>query len=591
MRAAVRIAPGAAYQVATDIGLGGRAVYLYRDHPGQRRALPMMFWKGVLHDNAVVDANPDTKTVRWAHDYLTEKHIAQVKELLGSDHGLDDVKLDKLRAHATTRDPASLSASAMPGTDHAITVPFASALPRADSGFNPCQLQIAQVVMDAIMLIFGVGELIKTQGKIVAAQQETAEALGATGLAAAADGIQKFGAGGAAALPTNLFDFLQSLSKASVVAIAKVILSNLNTFDKVLYGGLFLGRIGALAAATYFGTPATAAAILKFELAVSGILLLRDVATCYKTCNFDTSTEPTEPTTVQPGRYITDRDGHFLVPVESGNKTLLGFGGPGKPMDLSRHWKLTFLPGKDDQVTISSLASSWSTPEGSGYYQITAPPNVGDPVTLEPSGQGGMQVWIVRPHPSPMTGNNQPGLTPGYILDSSVGLGALYLSANKLITKRCADPSTEQDHNFYVRDFQPRNPNMPEQIEVGWEFEMVDDTKDWAFWNVKYGPVNPLPIQSGTLRRTDDPSYWSVVAMCTGGGADQVIAHVRCWTDAAGRHIQAAVDAGGKDFGKVFAMGLQDPEVSVAQDTKKLPGLKMTAWIVDNFESEDDGDG
>ncbi|MFO1210986.1 MAG: hypothetical protein U1E40_17505 [Amaricoccus sp.] len=542
-------------------------VWLYSATPGAGPAGRVPFWKGAVPPTAVIDADPASGRVTWNGGTFDAAHLARARAAVG-DGSLDGVTLDALRAHAQGRDPAAPLAAPL-------AAPIAAAAADAPvQQFSDCELAIAGVVLDAVLLVFGVGSLIKTLNTPPVAAQ-VATAVGSAGLDAQRNGIAAMAttAPGGLAMAGKVFDIVQELGTTALPSVFQAAISNLGLLDKALYLGLMSAQVAAIVASG----GSWAIPFIGIQLGLSGFLLGKSIANCYLTCNPGQQLPVIVPDAPE-GSFIVGMGGRRLVPSSSPDnpRVLLGLD-PGTYPAGADLWDIqVYMENATERVVrIRSLAYP-------DQYIVAPQATAGAQLTVETlDAAGGAQspraMWMTwwTPPTTPPTS----GALPGYALQSLSTLGssgpqlAMY-GTNLNIPLQVFTPGPQSDANFLYLDTRKSDFDVSNEFRIGWRLELFASNNDWSFWNGTEQSSVALPAQEGTLTRPDDASYWSVVAMARSNGSDQGIAQVRCWSDASGRYVQACFNA----RGSWARYGLQDLEVSTASD--ETMGAILSAWII-----------
>lgn len=539
-------------------------VWLYSESTGMGSKGRVPFWKGLVPATGVIDADPVTARVTWNGKTFDEEHLTRARALVG-DSSLDGVTLEALRAHVESRDPAGYAADVVTTT---------SAAPPVQQ-FSDCQLAIAGVVLDAVLLVFGAGSLIKTLNTPSGVSQ-VASTVGAAGLDAQQNAINAMAATqpGGLAMAGKVFGIVQELGTTALPSIFKAAISNLSLLDKALY----LGLTGAQVAAIFASGGTWAIAFIGMQLSLTGVLLGKSIIECYQTCNPGQQLPVVVPDAPE-GSFIVGMGGRRLVPSSKPDnpRVLLGLE-PGTYPTGYDLWDIQILSQNSAErvVTLRSLAYP-------DLYIVAPQAAAGSPITLgtlDPDEHGSVsswKVWMPRWFPSTTPPTNDA--LPGYVLQSLATLGqpgpelAMY-GTNLQVTLHAFTEGSQNDANLLYLDTRKGGFDISNEFRIGWRLELFAGNNNWSFWNGTEQSSVALPVQEGTLTRPDDASYWSVVAMARSNSTDQGIAQVRCWSDASGRYVQAAFNA----RGSWARYGLQDPEVSTASDESQ--GAVFSAWII-----------
>ncbi len=541
-------------------------VWLYSESTGAGTKGRVQFWKGLVPAMGVIDADPGTARVTWNGQTFDEEHLTRARALVG-DSSLDGVTLEALRSHAELRDPVGPAADAVVTTSAATPV----------QQFSDCELAIAGVVLDSVLLVFGAGSLIKTLNTPPVVNQ-VASAVGSAGLDAQRDGIATLAATppGGLAMAAKVFVIVQELGSTALPSIFKAAISNLSLLDKALY----LGLTGAQVAAIFASGGTWAIPFIGIQLGLTGFLLGKSITDCYQTCNPGQQLPVVVPDAPE-GSFIVGQDGRRLVPWWSGTT------GPKAPKSLTVFSPDAYPAGCDlwDIQIVSANATARIVTIRSLYYPdlyIVAPQGgaAGSPLTvdtLEAAGgiQSGRACWMTLWFQSETAPTSDA--LPGYSLQSLASMEATLAMyrAQYLVTLEANNISGPQsDVNFLNLDTRKGGFDVSNEFRIGWRLELFAANNDWSFWNGTEQSSVALPAQEGTLTRPDDVSYWSVVAMARSNSTDQGIAQVRCWSDVSGRYVQAAFNA----RNKWVKYGMQDPEVSTASDESL--GAVFSAWII-----------
>ncbi len=538
-------------------------VWLYSESTGTGCTGRVAFWKGPVPATGVIDADPVTARVTWNGKTFDEEHLTRARALVG-DSSLDGVTLEALRAHAETRDPAG----------HPRDLVLTTAAEAPVQQFSDCQLAIAGVVLDAVLLVFGAGSLIKTLNTPPVVSQ-VASTIGAAGLDAQRNGIAALAATppGGLAMAGKVFDIVKELGATALPSIFQAAISNLSMLEKALY----LGLMGAQVAAIFASGGTWAIPFIAMQLGLTGILLGKSIIDCYQTCNPDQQLPVVWPD-APVGSFIVGMGGRRLVPSSTDNpRVLLGLD-PGTYPTGQDLWDIQIL-GKNGTTPVVRLRSL-AYPD---HYVVAPQAAVGAQITLdtlkgvELGGESTPRLtWFLWWYP-PTTPPTSDAL-PGYALESFATQGqgprlAMY-GTNLNVTLQAFTEGPQNDANFLYLDTRKGGFDLSKEFRIGWRLELFAGNNNWSFWNGTEQSNVALPELEGTLTRPDDESYWSVVAMARSNSTDQGIAQVRCWSDASGRYVQAAFNA----RGSWIRYGLQDPEVSTASDESL--GAVFSAWII-----------
>jgi len=535
-------------------------VWLYSEATGIGPAARVPFWKGLVPAMGSIDADPGTARVTWNEKTFDEEHLTRARALVG-DSSLDGVTLDALRAHAISRDPAG----------PADLVVKTSAAPAVQQ-FSDCELGIAGVVLDAVLLVFGVGSLIKTLNTPSVVNQ-VASTVGTAGLDAQRDGIAALAATqpGGLAMAGKVFGIIQDIGSTALPGIFMAAISNLSLLDKALYVGL----TGAQVAAIFASGGTWAIPFIGIQLGLTGIRLGKSISECYLTCNPGQQLPIVLPDAPE-GSFIVGKGGSRLVPSSNpDNPRVLLASYPADP--AVGLWDIQSIgPNGSVLVSIRSL-------EYPDLY-IFAPQDLSTSnnlvlKTLDPGGiyKNPLAVWWAgwsQSETDPTT-DTLSGYTLSPIDPSISGLAMHVANWNFVVLLQPFTPGPQSDTNFLYLDTRKGGGfDLSNEFRIGWRLELFAANNDWSFWNGTEQSSVALPAQEGTLTRPDDVGYWSVVAMAKSNTIHQGIAQVRCWSNASGRYVQAAFIARGswERYGK------QDREVSTASDESY--GAIFSAWII-----------
>lgn len=582
---AIRLGPGEALDLpGRRDGLPGLLLLYRGDGPGGSDA---PFWSGLVDAGAAIEADAATGHVGWGAETVDAALLARAQTLIGDDAASLGVTSEALAAHARLRDPRG--AGVVPALPQA--APAAMVAGGAEAGmaaFSPCDLRIAQVALDAVLIVLGAGALIE----VVRAKgpAEAAAAIGHDRLAALGPAIKTLGGGaaGSGVAAATVFTIVANIGKENLPLLFKAALSDLDPLDKVLYGAMLALRGAALVAAVVTGvaTPAYVA-LISFELVANTALLMRDVVACYGVCNF-TDKPPTAVPEGPGGSYIVDEAGRRITVTHLRQGLVVS---APDPAALSDRWLFDPVPGHPGLVQIvcrcspdgqDVLLALSAFPDMSGSVTLTA---TGDPATNPPDPY---LIWTILSYQMPAPPDDTPNPLTGYVIAKPGGSLALYSAGDQtLATRPFVAPSGEgssykpgslADPGFLWRDLRPAS--SARAMTIGWQLEFDLTDLHWGFWNgIETNPQVPLPIQSGTLERPDDPNYWSVIAMTNWSGSwspNQGIALARCWTDAAGPHVQVAFNARGAHF----PIGREGPLASSVAKPDVLEGMLLTAWLI-----------
>lgn len=563
---AMPLGPGRTLSIAGRLDALPSMVWLYSRPTAPGSNGPVLFWKGAVPAKGVIDADPVTGRVTWNGSTFDEEHLARARALAG-DGSLDGVTLDALRAHAASRDPAR------PGPAPEAAVATSAAAPAPE--FSDCEVAIAGVVLDAVLLVFGAGSLIKELSTPAVANQ-VAATVGSAGLDARRDDVNAM-AGiepGGLAMAAKVFGIIQDIGATALPGLFKVAISNLSLLDRALY----LGLTGAQVAAIYASGGVWAVPFIGIQLGLTGFLLGKSITECYQICNPGQSLPVVVPDAPE-GSFIVGMGGRRLVPSSSPDnpRVLLGLD-PGTYPEGYDLWDIQLrAQGANERVvTLRSLAYPdlyIVAPQAAAGSQLTVD-------TLEAAGgpESVRAQWMPRWFP-PTAAPTSDAL-PGYALQSLATLGQ---SGPELamygVTLQAFTEGPQSDANFLYLDTRKGGFDVSNEFRIGWRLELFASDHDWSFWNGTEPNGVALPAQEGTLTRPDDASYWSVVAMARSDVTDKGVAQVRCWSDASGRYVQACFNA----EGSWAKWGMQDPEVSTASD--ETYGAILSAWII----PDDDG--
>jgi hypothetical protein len=558
--AAIPVGPGRIIDLRDRVNGLPLLVWLFgqpRDGGGNRT----LFWKGAVPPGGVIDADPAAGAVTWNRQSFDEAHLARARAFVG-DGSLDGVTLEALRDHAESREPYS------PAPDAAVAAAAASAA--GDVQFTDCQLKVAGVVLDAVLLLLGMGALIKEANAQVA--KAVADTLGTTVL----DALQVQADALAAASPTGLqtatkvFGIAETLGTA-LPAVGKAAISNLSLLDKALYAGLAAAQIAAIA----LSGGGWAIPFILMQLGVGGVILLKDSVSCYETCNAGQPLPVVAPV-VPEGSYIFSQ-GVPLCPSSNDSPRVVLW--PHITPSETDLWEIELYTVGANGVHVVKFRSL-AYPD----LYMTAPPAVGGNLTLEPlpaDETTGRCFWMASWFPPSSNPQNSDlsGYTLQLVMDGNM---AIHVGGDGYATLQPVPSGVPPtDPGFFFQDLKMGDYDLANEIRIGWRLELFANNHDWSFWNGTEGSHLPLPAQEGTLTRPDDATYWSVVAMACSSGSAQGIAQVRCWSDASGRYVQAGFNA--RD--SWFNYGKADPTVSTASDESY--GAVLSAWIID--VSGDDG--
>lgn len=552
------------------------------DLPGRQDGLPSMvwlysgaeggagrklFWKGPVPAGGVIDADPGAGRVTWNPQTFDVAHLERARAFVG-DGSLDGVTLEALRDHAATRDPQG------PPPDAVLEAESTA----ADGAvvFSECELKVAGVVLDCVLLVLGMGSLIKelnTKPVLIA----VADAVGQGGLAAQANGIEAL----AAVHPTGLqmagkvFGVIEKLGTTFPSVVAAVI-SNLSALDKVLYGGLVVVQIAAIAATD----GAWAVPFVAIQLGISGLLLGKDIISCYQTCNPGVPL-PIVPPAASEGSYIVGQQRRFVPSSNPSNPSILLWLEPGTYSNAPKGDLWDIQPSTaggtgQREVTIRSL-------EYPDQYAV-APTAVGGEViveTLAAGGElGGRDLWMPKTFPA-----ERP--YAGYILQTAsptLGSAAMHAAVERVTLQPITPGVPPTDPGFYFQDLHASGYDLANEFRIGWRLDLFPKVDGWSFWNGEGEPGVPLPTQVGTLTRPDDINYWSLVALARSNNNDEGYAMVRSWSDAAGRHVQASFVA----LHKWVNFGKADPEISSASASGSGPrsGAILSAYFLEDDDDQ-----
>jgi hypothetical protein len=583
---AILIRPGESLDQAPDGDLPLATVHLFRNASDAASAPRELFWKGAVDASAPIEANPDTGTVTWGSEYIDQSFFEQAKKLFGDDPEFKGITLQDLAQHAARSDPRG-RVSSRPAADGAGPAAL-------DATFTDCELNVAQVVLDAVLLALGAGALIETLAS-PEVKRAIAGVLGKPAIAELASQIPWTQMTGPQAAG-SIIAIIDVVGPKTLPLIVKAAVSNLSTFDKFLWGSLLTLRLGAVAASLALTGGLAAAAwgpIIAIEFGISSIFVIKDVVACYDTCTGLPGNAPVVAPEGPGGSFILDHDQRRITLTQLQNGLVIS-----KPNDkaLTDRWELLPVPDAQGFVQIQSRFVT----QAPGPYQgksiivtIASPPDPGGRLSVMVTGDPKSSPYLnfkVQAYPLPAPGNDKPFAPTGYVLLNWDGSMAVYAGNGQNIVMKpftpptpAAPPGTKyqpnslSDPGFLWQDVKPNADAETEAMDVGWELEFTDGKFEWGFWNSddQYA-AKKLRSQAGVLTRTDDPGYWSVVAMGRWNGGSQAIAQVRCWTDAAGPHVQAGFNARNKHF----PVGASGAQFSVVEEPDILPGMKFKAWLI-----------